>query len=78
MANRAILPGELDNVVDYYEACPFCGEEVPIVLDAEDHGYSVTCPFCGAEMMLCTMCLDEDGRCDWNNERGCFRQKKGE
>ena len=39
MANHAILPGELDNVVDYYEPCPYCGEEVPIALDAEDHRF---------------------------------------
>lgn len=76
--HRAILPGEQGDIVDYGEPCPYCNEEVLIALDAEDHGYSVTCPFCGAEIMLCTLCLDDGSVCDWNNERGCFRQKKGE
>lgn len=73
--HRAILPGELDNIVDYYELCLHCNEEVPIVLDAGDCGYAVTCPFCGAEMMLRTLCHDEGGACDWNDDK-CFRQKE--
>ena len=62
------------------EVCPHCGQEITKKWDVEKCGYQITCPNCGKKMMLCDECLhneDNEGmRCDWSEERGCFRRQR--
>lgn len=62
------------------EVCPHCDTEITKKWDVEKDGYQVTCPNCGKKIMLCDECLhneDNEGmRCDWSEERGCFRKPK--
>ena len=62
------------------EVCPHCEKEIMKKWDVEKKGYQITCPNCGKKMMLCDECLNSEDnvgmRCDWSEERGCFRQQK--
>lgn len=56
------------------EGCPYCGREVMIFWDVQKDGYQTHCPYCGWPIMLCSMCLDEDGACTWEWRTGiCSR-----
>ena len=62
------------------EVCPHCGEEITKKWDVEKKGYQINCPNCGEKIMLCDGCFhseDNEGmRCDWSEDRGCFRKPK--
>ena len=71
-------PGEAPEGYDQEEYCPHCDNAIPVVLDQQDFDYyEFTCPVCGNRLMLCTLCCDdENGKCDWTEERGCYRMAK--
>lgn len=56
------------------EECSDCGREAMIFWNVRKDGYQTYCPYCGWPMMLCSMCLDEDGTCNWDGQTGiCYR-----
>ena len=66
---------------NYEEECPYCEEEIAVVIDDEDiTHYTVKCPFCGEEIMLCGLCRMDFGAVDCeDDENGCIvcRAEKG-
>lgn len=72
-------PGKAPKEYDQEEYCPHCDSTIPVVIDQDDfEHYEFTCPVCGEKLMLCTLCNDDqDGGCDWTEEYGCFRMRKG-
>lgn len=65
------------------EECPHCGHEnVYPAWDVETQGYVAKCQGCGEDIMLCDECTHADDnldrRCDWTEEGGCFRHRKGD
>jgi len=66
MSNNKYIHETKNNLAD--EACPNCGTENKIKLDATS-----TCLECGQkEILPCSECkLLETGDCDWNSKTGC-------
>lgn len=58
------------------EYCPHCEKEQSILWDAGKDGYEIYCPTCGEKIMLCSVC-DEFDTCDWREDSGCKKRKKG-
>lgn len=80
----AVASGEDYNFEEY---CSDCDTTIPVRIDNNEHScYEIICPSCGKKVMLCTLCkwdyLDTFGGydypCDWSEESGCYRQKKGQ
>lgn len=83
--HKVFKPGETPKDYNFEEMCPECGNYIPVLVDNDEAiCYQVSCPVCGYEMMLCTLCRwdqeEEEGftdhKCDWSQERGCFRRCK--
>ena len=58
------------------EYCPHCDKEQSLLWDAGKDGYEIYCPTCGEKIMLCSVC-DEFDTCDWREDSGCKKRKKG-
>lgn len=71
-------PGKAPNGYNFEEYCPHCDNCIPVVVDDKDFvHYEFKCPVCGNRLMLCKLCHDDGGVCNWNEESGCFRMERG-
>lgn len=58
------------------EVCPHCDKEITLLWDVQKDGYKAFCPKCGGVLMLCSMCLEDNNKCDWcNDSESCFRTR---
>lgn len=60
------------------EWCAHCNTENTIEWDKTN--YVIYCPHCGEKILLCDACThaedNPDGKCDWCENKGCFRVRK--
>lgn len=76
--HKVYFPGNFPTNYDIEEYCPHCDNYIPVMIDQQDfQNYESKCPVCGERLMLCTLCHDDNGACDWTQENGCFRMHKG-
>lgn len=58
------------------ECCPHCDKEITLLWDVQKDGYKAFCPKCGGVLMLCSMCLEDNTKCDWcDDSESCFRTR---
>ena len=57
------------------EYCGNCDTEITLPFDDEKPIYTRVCPKCGAKLMVCNECLYKRDYCDWNKEKGCYRER---
>lgn len=77
MSHIVLNTNDITSDYDVEEYCPYCDYMVAIQIDDDCDDIEITCPICKRKLLLCSMCIHINSRCDWTEENSCC-VKRGE